>query len=225
MTQDGQEKPESLKAPEGLELPEASPAASPEPAPEGSEASPETGAEAPPEEPPQEDLAQKLAEVQDRYLRLYAEFENYKKRTARDVAERIRYANEQLLAAVLPVVDNLERALAHARQSQSLNGLVEGVALTLKEFKGVLERFGVKEIESLGQAFNPVWHEAMMQVESETHEPNTVVEEFQKGYLLNDRVLRPAKVVVAKRAQPQEKPREERPPEADPGTSQEIKED
>lgn len=137
-------------------------------------------------------------EVYERYLRSYAEFENFKKRITKEQSDQSRYANERLLKALLPVLDNLTRAISHAKESRNLDKLVEGLELTQKEFVSVLNKFGVTAIESLGQPFDPVHHQAMLQVETDDHEENTVVEEFQKGYLLHDRVLRPALVSVAK---------------------------
>ena len=99
---------------------------------------------------------------------------------------------------MLPVLDNLARAIGHAKESRNLDKLVEGLELTQKEFVSVLNKFGVIAIESLGQPFDPIHHQAMLQIETDDQEENTVVEEFEKGYLLHDRVLRPALVGVAK---------------------------
>ncbi len=158
-----------------------------------------------PTAPDIEDLKKQLTqmetekkEVYERYLRSYAEFENFKKRVAKEQSDQNRYANERLLKALLPVLDNLARAIGHAKESRNLDKLVEGLELTQKEFVSVLNKFGVTAIESLGQPFDPVHHQAMLQVETDDQEENTVVEEFQKGYLLHDRVLRPALVSVAK---------------------------
>ena len=99
---------------------------------------------------------------------------------------------------MLPVLDNLARAIGHAKESKNLDKLIEGLELTQKEFLSVLNKFGVTAIESLGQPFDPAHHQAMLQIETDDQEENTVVEEFQKGYLLHNRVLRPALVSVAK---------------------------
>ncbi len=157
---------------------------------------------------PVEDLAQKvdsqakeLTELQDKYLRLVAEFDNYKKRIHRERAELLRTANEGLLLEFLPVVDNLERALKAARSSHSPltnEALIDGVDIILRLFKGVLGKVGVKEIESVGQPFDPALHHAVEQVESADDPENTVVEEVLRGYLLDQRVLRPALVKVSK---------------------------
>lgn len=152
-------------------------------------------------------LAEKEAEVQaerDRYMRLAAEFENYKKRMVRDRDEFRKYANESFIREVLPVIDNLERALKHASESGqgAAESLVTGVEMTLKQFKGALEKAGVREAAGVGAPFDPACHEAVAHVETTEHENNVVIEEFQKGYYLADRVLRPAMVSVAKRVEP-----------------------
>jgi molecular chaperone GrpE len=134
----------------------------------------------------------------ERWLRERADLENVKKRAARERTETIRFANEQILKDVLPIVDNLERAVEHARSGGDGQPLVEGVALVLKALLDVLERHGVMRIEAKGAPFDPAHHEAMAHVETEEHAPNSVVEEHQSGYRLNDRLLRPALVSVAK---------------------------
>jgi molecular chaperone GrpE len=141
-------------------------------------------------------------ENHDRMLRLAAEFENYKKRTAREMEDLKKYATENLIRQLLTVVDNLERAIASA-STDDKNGqsVVDGVALTLSEVMKILEQHHVSPIESLGVPFDPSFHQAMCQEESEDHPPNTVVQEFQKGYMIHDRLLRPAMVVVSKAAQ------------------------
>jgi molecular chaperone GrpE len=133
----------------------------------------------------------------DRFLRAQAELENYKKRVEREKGSLVRYGNEELIKAILPVIDNLERALNHPA-GDNPDGLVEGIKITLNQLLQVLEKFGVSSIAAVGEPFDPSKHEAMMQVESTEHEPNTVVSEFQKGYVLNDRLLRPAMVSVAR---------------------------
>jgi len=139
----------------------------------------------------------------EKFLRAYAELENYKKRVEKERADNLRYGSEQLVRDLLPFIDNLQRAVEHASSGENNNpkALSEGVELTLKEFMRVLEKHGLKPIESVGKPFDPNLHEAMMQVESEVHQPQTVVEEFQKGYLMKDRLLRPARVSVAMRSE------------------------
>ena len=138
----------------------------------------------------------------ERWLRERAELENLKKRAARERAETMKFANESLLRDLLPIVDNLERAVAHAESGGDGQPLVEGVALVLKSLLDVLERHGVKRIEAKGTPFDPAQHEAMAHVESTEHEPNSVIEEHQPGYRLKERLLRPALVSVAKAPDP-----------------------
>jgi len=139
-------------------------------------------------------------ELQDKYLRLYAETDNFKKRMSRESAEREKYYNEGILKELLPVLDNLERAIAHAEENgDSGSGLAEGVKMVKKQFTDALAKFGVREVECIGLPFDPATQQAMMQVETGEYDDGTVVEVFQKGYWLNDRILRPAMVTVAKR--------------------------
>ena len=134
----------------------------------------------------------------DRYLRQVADMENFRKRASREREEAIRFANEALVKDLLPVVDNLERAVAHAKDGGNGKPLVEGVEMVLRGFFDTLAKHGVVPIAAVGQRFDPEKHEAMAQIESGTDEPDTVVEEYHKGYLLRDRLLRPALVSVAK---------------------------
>jgi molecular chaperone GrpE len=155
-----------------------------------------------------EQLEAKEKEAQanyDRYVRQVAELENFKKRTAREKDETIRFANEALLRDILPVLDNLERAVAHAQGGGNGKPLVEGVEMVLKGLIDVLAKHGLTAISAVGQQFDPARHEAMAQVETASEAPNTVVEEHHKGYLLFDRLLRPALVSVAKPPEPNEK--------------------
>ncbi|MBM2805192.1 MAG: heat shock protein GrpE [Deltaproteobacteria bacterium] len=134
----------------------------------------------------------------DRYVRQLAEAENFKKRNARERDDAIRFANEALLKELLPIIDNLERAIAHAAGGSSGNSLVEGVEMVLKGFLDILSKFGVCQISAIGQPFDPAKHEAMAQVESDQCEPNVVIDELHKGYMFRDRLLRPTLVSVAK---------------------------
>ena len=147
----------------------------------------------------QEKQAQEELQIyQDKYIRLAAEFENYKRRAQRDQSDAIRYANESLLKNLLSTFDNLERAIQCGKDAGASGSLLEGVELTHKQFLETVEKLGVRQVSSTGSLFDPNMHQAVAQVESETAEPNTVVEEFQKGYFLHDRILRPAMVTVAK---------------------------
>lgn len=152
----------------------------------------------------------------DRLLRQAAELENYKKRTVRERDEAIRFANESLIKDLLPVVDNLERAIAHAAGGDNGKPLVEGVELVLRGLLDILAKHGVVAISATGQPFDPSKHEAMTQVETEDHEPNSVVEELHKGYLLRDRLLRPALVSVAKALETRQKKNQESAVENEP---------
>lgn len=158
------------------------------------------------ESPAEGDLTAQLSaaekQAQDNYerlLRVSAEFDNYKKRTAREMKEVVKYANEKIAKELLTVVDNLERAIESATaQCPPDDPLVQGVELTLSDTLKLLERHQVFPIEALGQPFDPNFHQAMMQAASEEHPPNTVVQELQKGYMIHDRLLRPSLVAVSK---------------------------
>ena len=135
----------------------------------------------------------------DLYLRERADLENARKRHQRDKEDALRFANDRLLKEIIPVLDNLERAIEHAEQGNDDNqGLLEGVNMTINQFRKALEDFGAKPIKAIGTDFDPNLHQAMGQVESADQAPNTVITEFQKGYLLHDRLLRPSLVMVAK---------------------------
>ena len=147
-----------------------------------------------------ESLAAKSDEAKanhDRYLRTVAELENYKRVSQREQRESIRYGNESILKELLPAIDNLERAIQAAKSSAGTDALIQGVELTLKQLQEAIGRFGVKPISCIGKPFDPTCQQAVTQVESSRIAPGCVVEEFQKGYLLHDRVLRAAMVSVA----------------------------
>ena len=143
-------------------------------------------------------LTAELQEMNNKYLRLYAEFENYKKRVNKDKEELVKYGNESLLYELLPVIDNLEMALMHASNNVS-SGLVQGVEITLKELQKILEKFGLIAIEANNKPFDPLVHHAMTQNERDDIDEKIVVEEFRKGYMLRDKVLRPSLVAVSKK--------------------------
>jgi len=156
-------------------------------------------------------LTAELQEMNNKYLRLYAEFENYKKRVNKDKEELVKYGNESLLYELLPVIDNLEMALVHASNNVS-SGLVQGVEITLKELQKILEKFGLIAIEANNKPFDPLVHHAMTQNERDDIDEKIVVEEFRKGYMLRDKVLRPSLVAVSKKpvkSQEKEKTEEE----------------
>jgi molecular chaperone GrpE len=146
-------------------------------------------------------LAAKEKEVerlQDRLLRLQAEFENFKRRAARDKTEFLKFANEGVLLEMLPVLDNLERAIASARAEAGSTSLIEGIDMVVRLFRTGLEKFGVRPIQAVGSPFDPAVHQAVAQVETAAGEDNQVLEEIQRGYLLEGRVLRPAMVKVSR---------------------------
>ena len=147
-----------------------------------------------------ESVEQESKENHDRFLRVSAEFENYKKRAAREMGDFRKFANESFVKAMLPVVDNLDRAIESSSNDKNTNtSVVEGVNMTLIEILKVFEQFGVKPFESLGKTFDPGFHQAVMQEENEDYPDNTVLNELQKGYMIHDRLLRPAMVVVSKK--------------------------
>ncbi|MDH5525796.1 MAG: nucleotide exchange factor GrpE [Nitrospirota bacterium] len=168
--------PDQVETPEGMAAPEA---------PETAEAARAPEADA-------------LAEAEQRYVRLYAEFENYKKRVGRENEDFRKYANEGLLKELLGVVDNLDLAIGHGREAENNEKMLEGVEMIRKQFMDVLEKFGVSSIPALGQPFDPSVHQAISQIETTDHADGAVAEEYRKGYFFHQRVLRPAMVVVAK---------------------------
>jgi molecular chaperone GrpE len=148
----------------------------------------------------QDQLAEKTREANenfDKWLRLRADFENFKKRVQKEKADLMKFGNESLLKNILSILDNLERAVDHGKEVKQNASLLEGVEITLKQFLNTLERFGVKPVPAVGEVFDPEKHEAVSQAESD-QEPNRVISEVQKGYLFHDRLLRPAKVIVSK---------------------------
>jgi molecular chaperone GrpE len=145
-----------------------------------------------------ESVEQEAKEAHDRFLRVSAEFENYKKRSAREMDEFRKFANESLIREMLTVVDNLERALNSSNNDDQANShIAEGVDMTLKEILKVFEKFNVKPIEALGKPFDPNFHQAAMREETNERPENTVLNELEKGYMIHDRLLRPAMVVVS----------------------------
>ena len=143
----------------------------------------------------------KAEENYERFMRVTAEFENFKKRMDREMNEFRKFANESLVKEILPIVDNLERALA-AQQGNSddaLEGLRQGVEMTLRGLIEGLKKFGVVAVEAMEKPFDPSFHQAVSQEESEKYPDNTVCKELQKGYMLNERLLRPSMVVVSKK--------------------------
>jgi molecular chaperone GrpE len=150
-----------------------------------------------------EEKERSLEELNNKYLYLQAEFENFKKIKAKEKQDLLKFGNEVLIKELIPVIDNLERAIDHAGKSEESKGIVEGVQITLNEFFKVLERSGVERIDAMGKKFDPNYHEALFQEEREDVDPDTVISELQKGYTLNGRLLRPARVSVSKKSEAQ----------------------
>lgn len=138
-------------------------------------------------------------DLYQKYIRLAADFENYKKRLAKEKADVVAYGNEELIKALLNVIDNLERALDHADEEKDPKALIEGVKLVHKQFLSCLEKFGVKFVEATpGQEFDPRMHQAIERVETPDFTPGLIISEMLRGYTLKERLLRPALVVVSR---------------------------
>ncbi|MDP6765229.1 MAG: nucleotide exchange factor GrpE [SAR324 cluster bacterium] len=144
------------------------------------------------------DAESKYKEMQDRYLRLNAEFDNYKKRMMRETGDRLKYFNMELIKELLPSLDNLERAISHAGEDHSdLENMIEGLQMVYKGMQEAFGKFGVSEIESIGKEFDPNCHQAVGMIESQEVPENHVAEECLKGYYLHDRIIRPTMVRVS----------------------------
>lgn len=152
-------------------------------------------------------LVEERNALYDRLLRLAAEFENYRKRIEREREQTLEWARADVISQILPIVDNFERALESAKLVGDFTALVQGLDLIHKQLEAVLSRFGVRRIETIGKPFDPTRHEAISTEERDDHEENTVIDEYQPGYMIGDRLLRPARVKVATRAA-QSKPEE-----------------
>lgn len=145
-----------------------------------------------------EALQAKVEEFNQKYIRLYADFDNYRKRVVKEKEDLMKYAPEPLVFDLLTVIDTLELALSHANVDDSSDSLKKGIEMTLKEFFRVLEKSGLKQVEALGKRFDPEFHEAMTQVIRDDVEDGVVIEEFRKGYLFHEKLLRPSLVAVSK---------------------------
>ncbi|GIP51664.1 nucleotide exchange factor GrpE [Paenibacillus vini] len=148
----------------------------------------------------QAELDQLRAEAEDhkqRLLRTQADFDNFRRRTVKEKEELGKYASSKLIVELLPVIDNFERALGTVSENADVSSYAKGVEMIFRQFEGVLKAEGLTPMESVGTPFNPEFHQAIMQVESDEYEEGIVVEEVQKGYLLKDKVLRPAMVKVS----------------------------
>lgn len=143
-----------------------------------------------------------VEELRERLLRLQADFENHKRRMSREQSESRALITEGLVKELLPAIDNLERAVQAGEKSSDPALLLQGLRMTLQQFQEILRRAGLSEIRAVGEVFDPMVHEALMTVDSDQHPENIVIAEFEKGYKIRDRLLRPAKVSVAKKSSP-----------------------
>jgi len=139
---------------------------------------------------------QQAEEFRQRWLRAQADFDNFRRRTRLEKEDMLKYASMGLIGQLLPVVDNFERAIAASESSRDFDALFKGLEMIYKQLMQVLEQEGLKPIEAVGQPFNPEYHQAVMQVQSEEHGEGIVVDELQKGYMLKEKVLRPSMVSV-----------------------------
>lgn len=144
-----------------------------------------------------EELREQADEHYQRLLRTQADFDNFRRRARQEKEEFAKYASAKLLEQLLPVVDNFERALAASKDNNDFEALAKGIEMISRQLEQMLEQEGLTKMETVGKPFNPELHQAIMQVDSEQHEEGIVVEEVQKGYLLKDKVLRPAMVKVS----------------------------
>lgn len=144
------------------------------------------------------DPSKELDQLKDRLLRTVADFDNYRKRAAREKEDAIKYANESLLEQLLPVLDSFELGLEAAKENTDNNAITQGMQLAFNQLLNVLKQVGVEPIDALGQPFDPHWHEAVSHQEVDTTDDGMVLQQLRKGYKLKDRLLRPATVIVAK---------------------------
>lgn len=150
---------------------------------------------------PADPLAEARAEAQrnkEQWMRTAADFDNFRKRSRREVDDARRSGREEMLKEFLPVFDNLERAIQSAQRAQEVKPVADGLNMILRQFLDTLGRVNIQKVPSTGQQFDPTVHEAIQQVESDEHAPGTIVAEVQPGYVQGDRLVRPAMVVVAK---------------------------
>lgn len=158
----------------------------------------ETQSEASEGEPSELDKVRMQAEENyQRLLRVQADFDNFRRRARAEKEDFAKYASLKLIEQLLPIVDNFDRALASSKETKDFDALAKGLDMTYRGMDQLLTAEGLKPIEAVGQPFNPEFHQAVMQVESDEHEEGIVVEELQKGYILKDKVIRPAMVKVS----------------------------
>mgnify|MGYP005837030859 CR=1 FL=1 len=157
----------------------------------------DTAAETISAESAERDCQEKLRQMEDRYLRLAAEFDNYKKRMARQYEEVVRAANEEVLLQLLELADNFRRGLEAAEKTTEVESLRKGTELIYQQMSELLKRFGVETIAAVGEKFDPNWHEAVMQMPSEKYDEGTIIQEITSGYKRHGKALRHSKVVVS----------------------------
>lgn len=145
-----------------------------------------------------EKLATELAELNQRFLRVAADFDNYKRRTVQEKEDLVKYSNTKIIGELLPVLDAFQLALKNPGESQEAQNVIKGVEMLYRQILQVLEQAGMSKIEAVGQPFDPKLHEAIMQVEDDSVPEDTVVEELRAGYILNERVIRPSMVKVSR---------------------------
>jgi len=145
-----------------------------------------------------EEIEIKAQENYELYMRTYAEMENIKKRGKKEREDLAKFANESLIKEILPAIDNLEKAISHANNDTNESGLVKGLEMTLDGLMKTLEKSGLKEVEAVGKSFDPNFHEAISQQIDDTVAQGHIIMELQKGYLLNERLVRPSMVVISK---------------------------
>lgn len=143
-------------------------------------------------------IKEENAQLKDQLLRKAAEFDNYKKRTEREFLDRVQNANERLIANLLEVLDDFDRSINHAEESNNSESMLEGLELIYKKMYSILEKEGLKPLIAIGEEFDPAKHDALMQMESKTNKSGTIIDEHLKGYELNDKVIRHSQVIVAK---------------------------
>ncbi|MCX5812341.1 MAG: nucleotide exchange factor GrpE [Proteobacteria bacterium] len=148
-----------------------------------------------------EEKEEMVKALQEKLLYLQADFDNFKKLKIKEKQDTLKFGNEVLLKELLPVLDNLDRALDHASKTEDFKGIHAGVKIVFNEFLKVLERAGVERVDAIGKKFDPNFHEAFMQEEKDNVEPDTVVSELQKGYILNGRLIRPSMVTISKKSE------------------------
>lgn len=141
-------------------------------------------------------LKEKVEDLEGRLLRTMADFENYKKRARAEKEDFAKYANLKLISELLPIYDNLERAIYSSHESQNFESLIQGVEMVYRQLEEMMKKEGLEAIEAVGLPFNPEYHQAVMQIESDEYESGIVIEEFQKGYKLKEKVIRPSMVKV-----------------------------